>query len=152
MQGEGQRTDLINEFRADVSSVLLGTASFWEGVDVVGDALRCVVIDRLPFATPDDPVLDVIVERDPRGWFGKWSMPHAIIAFRQGFGRLIRSRRDRGVVVCLDRRLVDKSYGKVFVKALGGVRTSRNLDDVGVFFETNGVQADIRNNNNKETR
>ena len=139
VQGDAPRTMLVDHFRSDVSSVLLGTASFWEGVDVPGEALSCVVIDRLPFATPDDPVLDVITERDPRGWFSKWSMPKAIIAFRQGFGRLIRSTRDRGVVVCLDRRLVDKSYGRTFVKALGPVRLARDIEDVGRFFQTQGV-------------
>jgi len=133
VQGEGSRTALVEEFRRDVSSVLLGTESFWEGIDVPGEALSCLIIDRLPFATPEDPVLDAVAERDPKGWFQKWSLPRALIAFRQGFGRLIRSTTDRGVVVCLDRRVHEKAYGRQFIKSLGGVRCTRNLDDVRVF-------------------
>jgi len=134
VQGEAPRTDLVEAFRKDTSSVLLGTASFWEGVDVRGEALSCVVIDRLPFSSPDDPIANIITETDPRGWFENWSKPRAVIAFRQGFGRLIRSTQDSGVVVCLDRRLVDKSYGKTFLRVLGGVRLARDIDDVGRFF------------------
>lgn len=135
VQGEAPRTALVEDFRKDVGSILLGTESFWEGIDVPGEALSCLVIDRIPFATPEDPVLDAVAERDPKGWFTKWSLPRAVIAFRQGVGRLIRTTTDRGVVVCLDRRIHEKSYGRLFFRALGGMRASRNINDVGRFLE-----------------
>ncbi len=128
------RTALIEEFRRDVGSVLLGTESFWAGVDVPGESLSCVVIDRLPFPTPDDPVLDAITERDRR-WFTNYSVPRAVIAFKQGFGRLIRTVTDRGVVVVLDRRLVTKPYGRLFTDSLPNVLKSRRLDSIRSFLE-----------------
>jgi ATP-dependent DNA helicase DinG len=130
-QGDMPRTQLIDEFRRDVSSVLLGTTSFWEGIDVQGESLSAVVIDRLPFEHPEDPVFDAIVERDPRGWFMGYALPKSIIGFRQGFGRLIRSRTDRGAIVVCDRRIVDKPYGQKYVRSLpDGVRLYRSLDVV----------------------
>lgn len=117
-QGDAPRTELVRRFREDVSSVLLGTESFWAGVDVPGEALSCVVIDRLPFTSPEDPVLDAICEADPKGWFHRYSLPRAILQFKQGFGRLIRSSEDRGVVVVLDNRLDTKPYGSQFYGAL----------------------------------
>jgi len=129
-QGDMPRTQLIEAFKEDVSSVLLGTESFWAGVDIPGEALSVVVIDRLPFPTPDDPVLDMISERDEK-WFFHHSLPHAVIAFKQGFGRLIRSMECKGVVVCLDRRLVDKRYGKQFLRAIpNDIQKSTNLDAI----------------------
>jgi ATP-dependent DNA helicase DinG len=133
-QGDMPRTALIDEFRRDIGSVLLGTESFWAGVDVPGESLSCVVIDRLPFPTPDDPVLDAITERD-RNWFRNYSVPRAVIAFKQGFGRLIRTTTDRGVVVVLDRRIVTKPYGRLFVQSLPDVLKSRRLDSVRRFLE-----------------
>jgi ATP-dependent DNA helicase DinG len=133
-QGDRPRTALVEEFRRDVDSVLLGTESFWAGVDVQGEALSCVVIDRLPFPSPDDPVLDAITERDPR-WFTNYSLPRAVIAFKQGFGRLIRSSTDRGVVVVLDQRLVSKYYGKVFVRSLPPVLKSQRIENVQRFLD-----------------
>lgn len=133
-QGDANRTALIAEFKSNVSSVLFGTASFWEGVDVPGEALSCVVIDRLPFLTPEDPVLDAVTAVD-KDWFKGWMLPRAVIAFRQGFGRLIRTVNDRGVVVVLDRRLIDKPYGKSFTKGSGNVRLSRRLSDIGPFLD-----------------
>jgi ATP-dependent DNA helicase DinG len=130
-QGDMPRTKLIDEFRRDVSSVLLGTTSFWEGIDVQGESLSAVVIDRLPFEHPDDPVFEAICERNPRGWFMQYSLPKSIIEFRQGFGRLIRSRTDRGAIVVCDRRIVDKPYGVKYVRSLPeGVRLHRALDVV----------------------
>lgn len=129
-QGDGPRTQLIDEFRRDVRSSLLGTDSFWEGVDVPGESLSCVVMDRLPFTTPDDPVMDALSERDPDGWFMKYSVPAAIIAFKQGFGRLIRTRTDRGVVVCLDARLRTKAYGRMFLRSLPRVPVWGRMDDM----------------------
>jgi len=131
-QGERPRTALVEEFRRDVHSVLLGTESFWAGVDVPGEALSCVVIDRLPFSTPDDPVLDAIRERDRR-WFMNHGLPRAALAFKQGFGRLIRSGDDRGVVVVLDRRLIEKPYGRLFLSSLPFVRRTRRMDSIAAF-------------------
>jgi ATP-dependent DNA helicase DinG len=133
-QGDAPRTQLIEAFRKDVRSVLLGTESFWAGVDVPGESLSCVIIDRLPFPPPDDPVLDAVSERDP-DWFQDFSLPRAIIAFKQGFGRLIRSQLDRGVVVVLDERLVTKRYGRKFIRSLPYTLKSRRLAHVRHFLE-----------------
>jgi DNA polymerase-3 subunit epsilon/ATP-dependent DNA helicase DinG len=111
------RRQLLNTFKTNPKTVLLGASSFWEGIDVVGDALSVLVITRLPFAVPTDPVISARSELydDP---FNQFSLPQAILKFRQGFGRLIRSQSDRGVVVILDRRVVSKSYGKYVLKSL----------------------------------
>lgn len=131
-QGEMPRTRLIDEFRRDVKSVLLGTESFWAGVDVPGESLSCVFIDRLPFTPPDDPILDALQEQD-RDCFKNVSIPKAIISFKQGFGRLIRTATDRGVVVCMDGRLTTKFYGHFFLQSLPQVSRSRDIADVGRF-------------------
>jgi len=132
-QGEAPRTSLVEMFRSDKDSVLLGTESFWAGVDVPGDSLSCVVIDRLPFPTPDDPVLDAISARSD-SWFMSYSVPRAVIAFKQGFGRLIRSMSDRGVVVVLDQRIAVKPYGGIFLASLpSGVPKSRKIENVRKF-------------------
>lgn len=132
-QGDIPRTMLIQKFKENKSSVLLGTESFWAGVDVPGESLSCVVIDRLPFPTPDDPVLDAIAEKDNR-WFMNYSIPRAIIAFKQGFGRLIRTLTDRGVVVILDRRIAVKPYGKLFLKSLpSGIPKSQKIKNIEKF-------------------
>jgi ATP-dependent DNA helicase DinG len=132
------RSRLVEEFRRDVSSVLLGAESFWAGVDVPGEALSCVFVDKLPFAPPDDPVLSAWQERDPRGWFRNYSIPRALTAFRQGAGRLIRSVQDRGVIVCCDPRVLGKGYGRKFVRALPEMRQSRRLEDVRAFLDRTG--------------
>lgn len=141
VQGTAPRTALVEEFRRDVGSVLLGTDSFWAGVDVPGEALSCVVIDRLPFPTPNDPVLDAVKSRNGgRGrWFQEYSIPRAVTAFRQGFGRLIRSVDDRGVVIALDRRLVDKPYGAAFLRSLPNTRVTRELGEVAEFLGPSGT-------------
>jgi ATP-dependent DNA helicase DinG len=133
-QGDRPRMALVEEFRKDVRSVLLGTESFWTGVDVPGEALSCVVIDRLPFQTPDDPVLDAIAEKNP-GWFMSYSVPRAVISLKQGVGRLIRRTTDRGVVVLLDERVVSKPYGRVFLASLPPVMKSRKLKNIKVFLD-----------------
>lgn len=120
-QGDGPRHDLLNRFKTTNYSVLFGTDSFWEGVDVVGDALRCVVIVKLPFRVPTEPIIAARTEaltaegKDP---FMEYSVPAAIVKFKQGFGRLIRDRGDRGCIVCLDTRLITKKYGKLFLSSL----------------------------------
>lgn len=135
-QGEGPRVKLIEEFKNSVSSVLLGTESFWAGVDVPGEALSAVVIDRLPFPSPDDPIADAIAERDPKGWFKNYSVPRAVIQFKQGFGRLIRTSTDIGVVVLLDNRVTTKGYGRIFFRSLPpGVVVSNTVGDIQSFLD-----------------
>jgi DNA polymerase-3 subunit epsilon/ATP-dependent DNA helicase DinG len=114
---ESSRTRLLESFRRGSRVVLFGTNAFWEGIDVVGDALSCVMVCRLPFAVPTDPVYAARAEQfdDP---FGQFAVPQAVLRLKQGFGRLIRSRTDRGVVVVLDRRLVTRYYGQVFLRSL----------------------------------
>ncbi|MCG2767850.1 MAG: DEAD/DEAH box helicase family protein [Anaerolineae bacterium] len=114
---DGSRRQLLENFKATPKAVLLGTRSFWEGVDVVGSALSCLVIARLPFSVPSDPVFAARAEtfEDP---FSQYAVPETILRFRQGFGRLIRSKDDRGVVVVLDRRIITKSYGPEFIRSL----------------------------------
>jgi len=131
-QGDKPRTALVEEFRNDIRSVLLGTESFWTGMDIPGEALSCVIMDRLPFQTPDDPVLNAISERD-EDWFMTYSVPKAVIAFKQGFGRLIRRITDIGVVVILDRRIVTKAYGRKFLSSIPDVRRSKKLESIKKF-------------------
>ena len=113
----GSRHQLLETFKTSERTVLLGTRSFWEGVDVVGPALSALVLVRLPFAVPSDPIVAARSETfdDP---FHQYQVPDAILRFRQGFGRLIRSKTDRGVVVVLDKRVTSKGYGKLFLESL----------------------------------
>lgn len=115
--GGASRAQLLENFRTTSRAVLLGTRSFWEGIDVVGEALSCLVIARLPFSVPDDPIFAARSEafEDP---FGQYAVPEAVLRFRQGFGRLIRSKTDRGVVVVMDKRILTKSYGRAFLNSL----------------------------------
>lgn len=137
VQGEAPRATLLQRFRESGNGVLLGSASFREGVDVVGDALSVVVIDKLPFAAPDDPVFEARLDaiRAAGGNpFRDEQLPQAVIALKQGVGRLIRSESDRGVLVLCDPRLLSKSYGRVFLASLPPFRRTRSLSDVQAFF------------------
>lgn len=124
-----ERSRLIEEFKRDVHSVLVGTESFWAGVDVPGESLSCVVIDRLPFPTPADPVLAAISENES-DWFSAHAIPRSVTQFKQGFGRLVRAVEDHGVVVCLDKRIVMKPYGKTFIKSCGVMRTLKSIEEI----------------------
>ena len=138
MQGTGPRSALLEEFRATPNSVLFATASFWQGVDVPGEQLSCVIIDRLPFAVPSDPVVDARLRkiRETGGNpFYDYQVPQAAIALKQGFGRLIRSRSDRGVLVLLDNRITRQRYGQVFFDSLPDYGFTTNISDVEKFFD-----------------
>jgi ATP-dependent DNA helicase DinG len=138
VQGTAPRLQLIEQFRASGNGVLLGAASFWEGVDVAGDALSVVVIDKLPFAAPDDPVLEARLEAVRRRGgnpFLAEQVPTAAIALKQGVGRLIRRHDDRGVLVLCDPRLVSKPYGRVFMASLPPLTRTKALADVQAFFD-----------------
>ncbi|MGA9335689.1 MAG: helicase C-terminal domain-containing protein, partial [Rudaea sp.] len=137
VQGTAPRHELLNEFRESGNGVLLGAASFWEGVDVAGEALSCVIIDKLPFAAPDDPVLEARLTalREAGGNpFFEWQVPAAAIALKQGAGRLIRDVNDRGVLMLCDPRLTTRAYGKLFLRSLPPLPITRELDDVRRFF------------------
>ena len=144
VQGTAPRHQLLADFRVSGNGVLLGAASFWEGVDVAGDALSVVVIDKLPFASPDDPVLQArldAVRRSGGNPFRDWQIPAAAIALKQGAGRLIRDISDRGVLVLCDPRLASKAYGKMFLASLPPMPRSRMLADVQAFFGESAWQA-----------
>lgn len=138
IQGSRPKAALLEAFKQAGNGVLLGTASFWEGVDVRGPALSCVIIDKLPFASPSDPVLQARLEalkKRGRSPFGSYQLPTAVIALKQGVGRLIRSSDDRGVLMLCDPRLVGKPYGKVFLGSLPPMRRTRLLSRVQAFFQ-----------------
>jgi ATP-dependent DNA helicase DinG len=137
LQGTAPRRALLDEFRMTPNAVLLGTSSFWQGVDVQGEQLSCVIIDRLPFAVPSDPVVAArmkAIEEEGGNAFAEYQVPGAVIALKQGFGRLIRSLTDRGVLVLLDPRLQRQRYGRVFVESLPPYRITQKIGDVENFF------------------
>jgi ATP-dependent DNA helicase DinG len=137
IQGEAPKAALLETFRNTPGAVLLATASFWQGVDVVGDQLSCVIVDKLPFASPGDPVVSARIDRlrnrggDP---FGEYQVPVAVLMLKQGLGRLIRSASDRGVLAVLDSRLVEKGYGRRFLASLPPARLVHDVDEVERFF------------------
>ena len=136
VQGEGPRERLLREFREHGNAVLLGTSSFWEGVDVKGDALRLVIIEKLPFASPDDPLTKARIEylqRRGDNAFRDYQLPEAVLALKQGVGRLIRSEHDRGLIVICDPRLLGKSYGRLFRASLPEMPMTREREEATRF-------------------
>jgi Rad3-related DNA helicase len=132
------RAELLRRFRTSERAVLFGMRSFWEGVDVAGDALSLVAIDKLPFDPPDDPVHEARVSRMKaagKNWFGDYVLPLAILRLKQGVGRLLRTKTDRGVLALLDARLLNKGYGRQVVLALPPAHRTLRIDDVRQFFQ-----------------
>ena len=136
-QGDAPKSALLEEFRLTPNAVLFGTSSFWQGVDVQGEQLSCVIIDRLPFAVPSDPVVAARVKAIDAGGgnaFFEYQVPSAVITLKQGFGRLIRSLHDRGLLALLDNRILKKQYGRVFVESLPRYTRTTDLKKVEQFF------------------
>ncbi len=143
VQGEQSRTELLQRFRQAGNAVLLGTGSFWEGVDIRGEALSLVIIDKIPFAAPEDPVLAArleSLEQQGKNPFMVHQLPRAVISLKQGAGRLIRDEGDRGVLMICDRRLLDKPYGRRIWMSLPPMRRSRSLQEVVKFFQHSAAQ------------
>jgi ATP-dependent DNA helicase DinG len=137
IQGTRPKTLLLEQFKKYGNAVLLGTSSFWQGVDVRGDALSCVIIDKLPFASPGDPVLKArlhAMELQGKKPFFEHQIPHAVIALRQGIGRLIRDVNDRGILLVCDPRLLKRSYGQIFLDSVPPMSRTRDIEDVKAFF------------------
>jgi len=137
LQGESTRTELLGRFRAHGNAVLVGSQSFWEGVDVRGEALSVVIIDKLPFAPPDDPVLSARIDKmneEGKNAFMEYQLPYSVITLKQGAGRLIRDETDRGVLVICDPRLITKPYGKRIWQSLPPFKRTKELVDVEAFF------------------
>jgi ATP-dependent DNA helicase DinG len=136
LQGSAPRGALLERFRTTAGAVLFATASFWQGVDVPGSQLSCVIVDRLPFAVPSDPVIAARVralQEDGRNAFAEYQVPEAVLALKQGFGRLIRTRNDRGVLALLDGRIQRMQYGKIFLESLPAYTVTRDLGEVRRF-------------------
>jgi len=138
LQGESSRTELLGRFRTLGNAVLVGSQSFWEGVDVRGEALSVVIIDKLPFAPPDDPVISARIDKmneEGKNAFMEYQLPYSVITLKQGAGRLIRDEKDRGILMICDPRLISKSYGKKIWQSLPAFKRTRVLADVQAFFE-----------------
>jgi len=122
IQGDGlSRSKMIKIFKEDIDSVIFGTTSFWMGVDVPGEALSNVIITKLPFSVPSEPLIEARLEKiqkDGKNAFMEYSLPEAVLKFKQGIGRLIRSKTDTGIIVILDRRVISKQYGKIFLSSM----------------------------------
>jgi ATP-dependent DNA helicase DinG len=146
LQGDAPKSALLEEFRLTPNCVLFATSSFWQGVDVQGEQLSCVIIDRLPFAVPSDPVVAARVKAiDAEGGnaFFQYQVPAAVITLKQGFGRLIRSLHDRGLLALLDNRILKKQYGRVFVQSLPNYRRTTDLKVVERWFGANDTEASV---------
>lgn len=144
VQGEAPRERLLEQFREEVDSVLIATQTFWQGVDVAGEALSLLVIDKLPFAAPGDPLVEARCERISAAggdWFMEYALPSAVLQLRQGFGRLIRGHADRGVVAVLDPRLRTKGYGRAFLASLPDCPVTSDRKDVERFFAQDALRS-----------
>jgi ATP-dependent DNA helicase DinG len=138
MQGTAPRSTLLDRFRNTPNAVLFATASFWQGVDVQGSQLSCVIIDKLPFAVPSDPIVAARVralQEDGRNPFAEYQVPEAVLALKQGFGRLIRSKTDRGILAILDNRITRMQYGKIFLESLPDYAKTQDIAEVSRFME-----------------
>lgn len=143
VQGSAPRSELLRQFRETSNAVLLGTGSFWEGVDVRGEALSCVIIDKLPFAMPDDPVLQArlaVLKKAGGNPFMEHQVPTAVIALKQGAGRLIRDKDDHGVLMLCDPRLYGKPYGRIFRASMPAMPVTRDIKDVQAFYASRNEQ------------
>jgi ATP-dependent DNA helicase DinG len=132
-QGEKPKRKLLTEFKENIHSVLFATYSFWEGIDVPGQALTCVLIDKLPFEVPNDPITASRVERLSQAGenaFYRYQVPRAVLQLKQGFGRLIRTRQDKGVLVLFDTRVLSKPYGRLFLESLPPMPVVHRLDSL----------------------
>jgi ATP-dependent DNA helicase DinG len=139
LQGTSPRPALLEKFRNTPNAVLFATASFWQGVDVPGDQLSCVIVDKLPFAVPSDPIVAARVktlQEEGRNAFSEYQVPEAVLALKQGFGRLIRARTDRGVLAILDNRIERMQYGKIFIASLPAYSITRDIQEVERFMQT----------------
>src|SRR6202008_1685215 len=139
VQGSASKGALLKKFRETPNAVLFATSSFWQGVDVRGEQLSCVIIDKLPFAVPTDPIVAArqrYIEDCGGSSFYEYSVPQAIIALKQGLGRLIRSTTDRGVLAILDPRLRTKGYGRTFLQSLPPCRVTSRIDDLASILST----------------
>jgi ATP-dependent DNA helicase DinG len=136
LQGTAPRSVLLERFKNTANAVLFATASFWQGVDVPGEQLSCVIVDRLPFAVPSDPIVAArvrVLQEEGRNPFSEFQVPQAVLALKQGFGRLIRAKTDRGVLALLDTRISRMPYGRIFLGSLPSYRTTQDLAVVGQF-------------------
>jgi ATP-dependent DNA helicase DinG len=142
LQGSAPRSTLLDRFRSTSNAVLFATSSFWQGVDVRGEQLSCVIIDKLPFAVPSDPIVAArvrVLTEDGRNAFAEYQVPEAVLALKQGFGRLIRSKTDRGILSILDNRIQRMSYGRIFLESLPDYATTRDILDVARFMENSAA-------------
>ena len=140
LQGTAPRSALLERFKNTEAAVLFATASFWQGVDVPGEQLSCVIVDRLPFAVPSDPSVAArvaAIEEDGRNAFAEFQVPQAVLSLKQGFGRLIRTKTDRGVLALLDTRILRMPYGKIFLESLPRYRVTHEITEVGRFLDGN---------------
>ena len=150
LQGTAPRSALLERFKVTPNAVLFATASFWQGVDVPGDQLSCVIVDRLPFAVPSDPIVAARVSalnEEGRNAFAEYQVPQAVLALKQGFGRLIRAKTDRGVLSLLDNRIQRMAYGKIFMESLPNYATTNQLNEVERFLRAAKTGLTLRSAN-----
>jgi ATP-dependent DNA helicase DinG len=155
LQGGAPRSALLDRFRVTPNAVLFATASFWQGVDVPGAQLSCVIVDRLPFAVPSDPVVAARVralQEEGRNPFAEYQIPEAVLGLKQGFGRLIRTRTDRGILAILDNRIQRMQYGRIFLESLPAYGLTRDIEDVRRFMQSSGNEKSPGNTRKRPAR